>query len=153
MTYEYRVIPAPTKGTKAKTAKTTQDRFALTLQEAMNTMAAEGWEFQRAETLPSEERSGLTGTKTVYHNILVFRRARDSELAEFRPRPLELRAESGDQGAPAFLRGSFSATSAPSGKAPPVGAAPGAAPSPQSLSGTLDKPAAPEGQGDTGGRD
>ena len=37
-------------------------------------MAANGWEYVRAETLPCEERSGLTGRTTVYHNVLVFRR-------------------------------------------------------------------------------
>ena len=37
-------------------------------------MAAEGWDYVRAETLPTEERSGLTGRSTLYHNVLVFRR-------------------------------------------------------------------------------
>ena len=37
-------------------------------------MAREGWEYVRADVLPSEERSGLTGRTTVYHNLLVFRR-------------------------------------------------------------------------------
>ena len=86
MSYEYRVIPAPTKGTKAKGAKTAEERFALTLQETMNSMAADGWQFQRAETLPSEERAGLTGRKTVYHNMLVFRRESRSGLEAFQPR-------------------------------------------------------------------
>lgn len=42
-------------------------------------MAAEGWEYVRAETLPSEERSGLAGRNTVYHNVLVFRRERRAD--------------------------------------------------------------------------
>lgn len=99
MSYEYRVIPAPVKGMKAKGVKTAQDRFALGLQEVMNQMAADGWEFQRAEALPSEERSGLTGTKIVHHNMLVFRRARSGGLAEFQPRLMEDTA--GTSGAPA----------------------------------------------------
>jgi len=140
MSYEYRVIPAPVKGTKTKLAKTAPDRFAVTLQEAMNTMSADGWEFVRAETLPSEERSGLTGTKTVYHNMLVFRRLREAELAAFQPKVMEppaeaaVKAESAVKAEPAatFIRPSLSAVSEPSGKAPPVL-------SPRSLSGTLVK--------------
>ena len=134
MSYEYRVIPAPVKGTKTKAAKTAPDRFAVPLQEAMNTMAAEGWEFQRAETLPSEERSGLTGTKTVYHNMLVFRRLREADLAAFHPKVMTPPSGEAGKDAPAaqFIRPALSAVSEPSGKAPPVL-------SPRALSGTLVK--------------
>jgi hypothetical protein len=72
--FEYKVVPAPKKGLKAKGAKTTQDRFAMTLAATMNTLAVDGWEYLRTDTLPSEERSGLLRRVTVYHNILVFRR-------------------------------------------------------------------------------
>ncbi|WP_424942937.1 DUF4177 domain-containing protein [Aliiroseovarius crassostreae] len=81
--YQYRVIPAPTKGQKAKGVKTAEDRFAFAMSELLNEMAAEGWEYQRAETLPSEERKGLTGKTTTFRNMLVFRRARRwDELGE-----------------------------------------------------------------------
>ena len=73
--FEYKVIPAPNKGKKAKGVKTPEDRFANGVETILNEMAAEGWEFQRAEMLPSEERSGLTGSKTNWRNLLVFRRA------------------------------------------------------------------------------
>lgn len=72
--YEYTVLPAPDRGEKAKGAKTPAERFALSLTEELNRMGAEGWEYIRAETLPTEERSGLTSRSTVYHNVLVFRR-------------------------------------------------------------------------------
>lgn len=72
--YEYTVIPAPARGEKTKGAKTGIERFAATLSELLNDMAAEGWDYIRAETLPCEERSGLTGRMTTYHNVLVFRR-------------------------------------------------------------------------------
>ena len=75
MRYEYTVVPAPTRGEKAKGARTPSDRFALSLTAALNRMAAEGWDYVRAETLPTDERSGLTGRSTVYHNVLIFRRA------------------------------------------------------------------------------
>ena len=73
--YEYKVVPAPTRGQKAKGVKTGEDRFALGIEILMNDLASEGWEYQRAETLPSVERAGLTGTSTEWRNILVFRRA------------------------------------------------------------------------------
>lgn len=73
--FEYKVVPAPAKGTKAKGIKTPEDRFANSIEILMNEMAAEGWEYQRAELLPSEERSGLTGSTTNWRNVLVFRRA------------------------------------------------------------------------------
>lgn len=73
--FEYRVIPAPLRGEKAKDAKTPTDRYSLTLTSELNRMARDGWEYVRADVLPSEERSGLTGRSTVYHNLLVFRRA------------------------------------------------------------------------------
>lgn len=72
--FEYRVIPAPLRGEKAKDAKTPSDRYSLALTAELNRMAQDGWEYVRADVLPSEERSGLTGRTTVYHNLLVFRR-------------------------------------------------------------------------------
>ncbi len=73
--YEYKVIPAPAKGTKAKGVKTPQARFANSVEIALNELAAEGWEYLRAELLPSEERTGLASTTTNWRNVLVFRRA------------------------------------------------------------------------------
>lgn len=73
--YEYKVVPAPAKGTKAKGVKTPHGRFAVTIEQVLNDMAADGWDFQRAELLPSEERQGLTGSTTHWRNLLVFRRA------------------------------------------------------------------------------
>ena len=75
MTFEYTVIPAPDKGEKARNAKTPGERFSLAFANKLNEMAADGWEYVRAEVLPSEERTGLTGRTTIYHNLLVFRRA------------------------------------------------------------------------------
>ena len=76
MSYEYKVVPAPTRGLKAKGLKTAEDRFANALQTAMNEQAADGWEYLRTDTLPSEQREGLMSKTTVYQNMLVFRRAK-----------------------------------------------------------------------------
>lgn len=73
--YEYTVLPAPNRGEKVRGARTGADRFAHALATEINRMAQAGWEYVRAETLPCEERSGLTSRTTVYHNLLVFRRA------------------------------------------------------------------------------
>ena len=75
MPFEYSVVPAPRKGQKAKGVKSTEDRFAYALEAIMNEKGAEGWEYVRTDTLPSEERQGLTGSKTVYQNMMVFRRS------------------------------------------------------------------------------
>lgn len=80
--YEYTVIPAPDRGSRAKGAKTPTDRYALALAEAINAMAAEGWDYLRAETLPSDERSGIASRQTLWHNVLVFRRDLGTQAAE-----------------------------------------------------------------------
>ncbi len=72
--YEYKVVPAPEKGLKGKGVKGPRERFANALQTVMNRLGADGWEYLRTDTLPSEERSGLTGSTTIYQNMLVFRR-------------------------------------------------------------------------------
>ena len=63
--FEYTVIPAPSRGEKVRGARTGAERFSYALLTEMNRMAANGWEYVRAETLPCEERSGLTSRTTV----------------------------------------------------------------------------------------
>ena len=79
--FEYKVIPAPKRGEKARGVKSTEDRFAHTLTQLMNDLGAEGWDYVRADSLPCDERAGLTGTKTTFQNVLVFRR-QSGALAE-----------------------------------------------------------------------
>ncbi len=80
--YEYKVIPAPQKGAKAKGVKTPEGRFATSVEQVLNEMGQQGWEYQRAELLPSEERSGLTGSTTNWRNVLVFRRVIEADATE-----------------------------------------------------------------------
>lgn len=87
--YDYKVVPAPSQGRRAKGVKGAEGRFAFALECVMNEMAGDGWEYVRAETLPSEERQGLSGKHTVFRNVLVFRRAREDEVASFEPRLLD----------------------------------------------------------------
>ena len=72
--YEYKVIPAPTFGKKAKGIKGADGRFANALSEKINEMANNGWEYMHAENLPSIERQGFTRKRhEVYQNVLVFK--------------------------------------------------------------------------------
>lgn len=73
--HEYKVIPAPRRGTKSREAKTSEDRFALTLSNVMNDLGRDGWEYVRSETLPTEERAGFMKTRVVEQTMLIFRRA------------------------------------------------------------------------------
>ena len=83
--WEYKVVPAPTKGVKGRGIKGPEGRFANALEALMNAMGADGWEYQRAETLPSVERSGLTGSTTEWRNVLVFRRKTAAAMDDFEP--------------------------------------------------------------------
>lgn len=83
--FEYKVIPAPRRGEKARGVKTTEDRFAYALTQLMNQLGAEGWDYVRADALPCEERAGLTGTRTTFQNMLVFRRPIGGASTEDRP--------------------------------------------------------------------
>ncbi|WP_163846205.1 hypothetical protein [Pseudooceanicola aestuarii] len=87
--FEYRVVPAPQRGKRARGAKGPEGRFAHAIETLMNEMAGDGWEYWRAETLPSEERSGLTSVATTYRNLLIFRRRRAGSTDAFRPELLE----------------------------------------------------------------
>jgi hypothetical protein len=114
--YEYKVVPSPRKGEKAREAKSVQDRFALALTLLMNRLGQEGWEYLRADALPCDERVGLTGTKTTFQSMLVFRRV----------------LEAGAVQAPAVLTSAdpvpvytpvLGAAQAPAGAAPAIGPA------------------------------
>jgi hypothetical protein len=72
--YEYKVVAAPNKAKAFKGVRSHEDRFASVLCEIMNEMAASDWEYLRAESLPCEEKTGLTSRVESYQSVLVFRR-------------------------------------------------------------------------------
>lgn len=123
--FQYKVLPAPRRGEKARNAKSTEERFAVALTRLMNELGAEGWEYVRADTLPCDERSGLTGTKTTFQNMLVFRRPLLTE-ADAVPDPAAAKATAGalrivtSADAPARQVG---AASSPEGVTPKLGGA------------------------------
>lgn len=89
--FEYKVVPAPKRGLKARGVRGTQARFANALELIMNDLGRDGWEYQRTDTLPCEERAGLTGKTTTFQNMLVFRRA-VPDTADLKPQLLEVHA-------------------------------------------------------------
>tara|TARA_R110002096_G_scaffold120749_2_gene261543 strand:- start:7408 stop:7896 length:489 start_codon:yes stop_codon:yes gene_type:complete len=84
--YEYKVIPAPFSGKRGKGVKGADGRFANALSETINELAGDGWEYIRAESLPSVERKGVMRKRhESFQNVLVFRRAnevKESEIAD-----------------------------------------------------------------------
>lgn len=79
--FEYRAVPAPRKGKSGKGHRGAPAKFANAVTGLMNEMGTDGWEYLRADTLPCEERQGLTGKTVKYHSMLVFRRPVE-EVAE-----------------------------------------------------------------------
>ena len=117
--YEYKVIPAPRRGTKSREAKTNEDRFALTLSLLMNDLGRDGWDYVRAETLPTEERAGFTKTRVVEQTVLIFRRSLAGPAALVNPA----------EGGVAAFRPQAAAEAATPRLGPAVEPAPGQAPS------------------------
>ena len=118
--YEYKVVPAPSKGRKAKGVKTPEGRFAVSVEAILNEMGALGWEYLRAELLPSDERSGLTGSSRNWRNVLIFRRELAVAEPVVKPRLLESPERSEDTAPPV-------AAPAPVSEAPDAAPAVGAA--------------------------
>lgn len=80
--YEYKVVPAPARAEKHKGVKKPEERLALSLTTLMNELGRSGWEYLRADTLPCEERTGLTGKVTTsFQTLLVFRRESSAAAA------------------------------------------------------------------------
>ena len=74
-----------------------EELFALTLTDAINEVARQGWEYVRAEHLPAESPRGwFRGATAGEQTVLVFRRARET----LGPRLAAVRPETADDGAP-----------------------------------------------------
>lgn len=77
---EYKVVPAPTKAKRGRWMRSSAGRFAERLQQVFNEQAKDGWEYVRTDTLPCEQRQGLSQKVTTYQNLLVFRRLPEMQL-------------------------------------------------------------------------
>lgn len=87
--YEYKVIPAPQRGRSGKGVRGVSAKFANEMMHIMNELGEEGWEYLRADTLPCEERQGLTGKQVTFQHILVFRRPMEGRLMFGANRPMK----------------------------------------------------------------
>jgi hypothetical protein len=77
--YDYKVVPAPKRAKRVKGVRTPGDLFALTLTDAINEVARQGWEYVRAEHMPAEASRGwFRSAVAEEQTVLVFRRARES---------------------------------------------------------------------------
>jgi hypothetical protein len=125
--YEFKVMPAPRRGEKARGVKTTEERYALALTTLMNDLGREGWDYVRADMLPVDERAGFTGTKTTYQHMLVFRRVIEARAKAAEPIAKSSLVAIDDAQVPASTRKLGPAESASVGTAPAVGSAAGVA--------------------------
>ena len=94
--YEYKVVPAPRRAKRVRGVKGAEELFALTLTDAINEVARQGWEYVRAEHLSAEAPGGwFRGGTSGEQAVLVFRRDRET----LGPRLAAVRADH-DAGAP-----------------------------------------------------
>lgn len=123
--YEYKVVPAPTKGQRARGVKGAEARFANALMTLMNKLGRDGWEYQRTDTLPCEARSGFTGKSTSFQNMLVFRRELEelNNTEQAKTAETTEQAETSEQAAPAELRFRHNEARTAPQTPPPVGGA------------------------------
>ncbi|MER2507793.1 MAG: hypothetical protein ABTQ27_03435 [Amaricoccus sp.] len=76
--YDYKVVPAPRRARKVKGVAAGPDLFALTLTEAINEVARQGWEYYRSEALSMEGPAGWVKRASVEEQtMLIFRRPRE----------------------------------------------------------------------------
>ena len=74
--FEYKTVAAPRKERRFKGVKSGAEGFARTIEDVLNEECVDGWEFQRAESLPCDARGGLFSRGgEVLHTVLIFRRA------------------------------------------------------------------------------
>lgn len=77
--YDYKVVPAPRRARKIKGVKRPEELFAMTLTEAINEVARQGWEYVCTESLVAEgPGSWFRRGSSTEHTVMVFRRERDA---------------------------------------------------------------------------
>jgi hypothetical protein len=76
--YDYKIVPAPKRAKKVKGVSGAADLFALTLNDAVNELARQGWEYYCSEQLSIQTPGGwLSRSRTEEHTVLVFRKPRE----------------------------------------------------------------------------
>lgn len=99
--YDYKVVPAPHRSRKAKGISDPAELFALTLTDAINQHARDGWEYLRAENMPVQTPRGFLKRPTEDSvSVLVFRRERAGMDPQLEASPLAPAARSQGYTAP-----------------------------------------------------
>jgi hypothetical protein len=76
--YDYKIVPAPKKAKKVRGVSGAADLFALTLTDAVNELARQGWEYYCSESLAIQTPGGwFSRARTEEHTVLVFRKPRE----------------------------------------------------------------------------
>ncbi|MEM7213125.1 MAG: hypothetical protein AAF479_14755 [Pseudomonadota bacterium] len=79
MEYDYKCVAAPEKARRRRGARTRTDRVALAMEDILKAEATGGWEYQRTDLIPVEEKSGWFGrAHEVHRAVLVFRKPKKS---------------------------------------------------------------------------
>lgn len=77
--FDYKVVPAPRRARKIKGVKSAEELFAMTLAEAINEVARQGWEYVRTESLVAEGPAGwFRRGSSSEQTVMIFRRSRES---------------------------------------------------------------------------
>lgn len=106
--FEYKVVAAPRKTKSFRGVRSHEDQFAAVLAEMMNELAKDDWEYLRAESLPCEEKTGLTSRVVSYQNMLIFRRrivAKDQFFETPNPKRIEHHPEAANQNVTSLTAG------------------------------------------------
>lgn len=84
--FEYKLFPSPRQISGGAELQTDGASFAPTLEQQINLITSNGWEFVGREAMPVERRRWLILKRTVNEDFLVFRRPFGQEV-----RPPKLR--------------------------------------------------------------
>ncbi|MEZ7813111.1 MAG: hypothetical protein ACI9O0_000861 [Paracoccaceae bacterium] len=98
MGYEYKVVAMPEQAAKTAGLRGKANQFAQTVNNMMNAVGREGWEYQGLEVLSYQSRTWY-GSKTNHdHTVMLFRRPLEvassaAALVDAKVQMIELRAE------------------------------------------------------------
>ena len=82
MAFEYKLVGAPERCKRRRGCRTNSDRVAAAMEELLAQEARDGWEYQRTDLIPVEERTvWFGGRHEVHRAVLVFRRALPGEMS------------------------------------------------------------------------
>jgi hypothetical protein len=95
MTFEYKCVGGPERPKRLRGTRSRSERVALAMQEIINIEAVDGWEYQRTDLVPVEEKAGLfSRAHDVHRAVLIFRRERSAARPAHAPMQAPAHVES-----------------------------------------------------------